>query len=145
MKTTKIISALSLALILFGATTFAGNVDKTKAAGSAVTVRYAVTVNLATDKPICNIYQVEMLDASGRLVAPAQYYVQGKESYTFYEQTRQSSGVRIARLVLAPNLDRFACEQELFTAPDAKLISFTNSETYLFNLAPVAKPSKITD
>jgi hypothetical protein len=145
MKTTKIITAISLALILFGATAFAKAPDHKKAAGTTVSVRYQVNIHFNSDKLICNTYQVELLDANGRAVAPAQYFVPGKEIYTFYEQTRQTVGLRVARLVLAPNLDRFACQQELFTAPDVKLINFVDKETYIFNLVPNAKPSKMIE
>jgi hypothetical protein len=145
MKKVKLFSVLSLALILFSATGYAKQPAQKKASGTAVSVRHIVNVNLNTDKPICNTYQVELLDASGRAVAPAQYFVPGKKSYTFYEQTRQAAGLRIARLVLAPNIDRFACQLELFTAPDVKLINFVDRETYNFNLNPNAKPSKMIE
>jgi hypothetical protein len=142
MKTLKLISVLSLALILFGTTGYAKKPANQRAAGPAVSVRYEVNVHFNAEKPLCNTYQVELLDAGGRAVAPAQYFIPGKESYTFYEQTRQSSGIRIARLVMAPNIDRLACEQELFTAPDVKLINFIDRETYTFNLMPNSKPEK---
>jgi hypothetical protein len=146
MKTTKMFSVLSLALIFLAATSgFAKNPDKTKAAGPAVSVRYEVNVHFNSERLLCNTYQVELLDVNGRMVAPAQYFEQGKVGYTFYEQTRQTAGVRIARLVMSPNVDRMACPQELFTAPDVKLISFTDHGTYTFDLTPSVNPSKIKD
>ena len=114
-------------------------------AKGTISVRYEISINMEADKPLCNRYQVELLDASGRAIAPAQYFVPGKKSYTFYEQTRQAAGLRIARLVLAPNIDRFACQVELFTAPDVKLINFVDRETYNLNLNPNAKPSKMIE
>ena len=143
MKKLTINSVLSLALILFAVTSaIAKTTDHPKTPGTAVNVRYVVNIHFAASEPICNTYQVEMLDANGNLVVPAQIYIPGNESYTFYEQTRQTMGIRIARLVLAPNVDHFACEQELFTPPAVKLINFKNAETYNFDLVPSTKPSR---
>lgn len=142
MKTTKLLPALSLALIFFAATGFAKEPNSSKTTGPSVNVRYVVTVNLGLDKPICNTYQVELVDANGRAVAPAQYFVPGNSAYTFYEQTRQAVGIRKARLVLAPNLDRYACQQELYTPPDVKVITFKDRETYSFILNPNTKPAQ---
>lgn len=143
MKTAKIFSVLSLALILFAAHAFATTpADKKKPEGTSKYVRYEVKITLSTEKTICNTYQVILVDINGRAVAPPQTFLSGKDTYTFYEQTRQDAGVRIARLVLAPNIDHFACMQELFTAPDVQIIHFVDRETYSFNLFPQFKPTK---
>ena len=106
---------------------------------------YKVTVTLPTDKSICNIYWVEMVDANGRFVAPPQTYIPGTSTYTFYEKFNQRSGIRAARLVLSPNADHFACPTELFTQPDVQVIQFNDRETYSFNLYPQAHAPKLAD
>ena len=146
MKTVKFIPILTLALVLIGATsTYARKPQNLRPAGTAVSVRHEVNVHFTAEKPICNLYQVELLDANGRSVASPQAFIQGKETYTFYEQTRVSVGIRIARLVLTPNIDRYVCQQELFTPPAVKVINFIDHETYTFDLVPMSNPSKITD
>jgi hypothetical protein len=108
-------------------------------------VRYEVNVNIATDKDLCNVYQVEILDGTGQQVAPAIIYVPGTSVYNFYEQTRRESGIRIARLVQVPWDKHYACETELFTKPVARVLNFEDGATYTFDLYPSAHPSKNSD
>ena len=143
MKTLKINTILSLALILFAVTSAtAKSTNNPKPAGSSVNVRYEVNIQFAASEPLCNSYLVEILDASGNMVAPAQVFIPGQDLYTFYEQTRLTIGIRIARLVLAPMVYHFNCDQELFTPPAIKVIHFVDRQTYTFDLAPTTKPSK---
>ena len=131
MKTLKINTILSLALILFAVTSAtAKSTNNPKPAGSSVNVRYEVNIQFAASEPLCNSYLVEILDASGNMVAPAQVFIPGQDLYTFYEQTRLTIGIRIARLVLAPKVYHFTCEQELFTPPAVKVIHFIDRQTY---------------
>jgi hypothetical protein len=146
MKTKKIIPVLSLVLILFAVITgYAKKNEKFASSTTTVTVRYEVNIHFSFNQPLCNMYQVEIRDAGGKLVAPAQYFVPGKAVYTFIEKTSLRKGTRIAQLVLAPDVDRFACDQELYIAPVAKLISFTDRETYKFDLNPILKQSPVQD
>lgn len=108
-------------------------------------VRYEVNVNFAAVKDLCNVYQVEILDGTGQQVVPAIIYVPGTSVYNFYEQTRQESGIRIARLVQVPWGKHFACETELYTKPDVKVLNFHDAGTYSFELYPSAHPSKNND
>jgi hypothetical protein len=136
MKTLTIISALSLALIFTGINTSFAK-EKGNAKGNPTTrVKYQVTIHLDVINTLCNIYDVEMLDANGRLVAPAQIYVPGNLVYTFEEQTRQTVGVRIARLVPNWSGDHYVCAQELYTPPAVKLINFKDGQAYFFDLYP---------
>jgi hypothetical protein len=146
MKTVKFISVLSLALILLGTTSvYAKQKDYPKAIGSVMSVKYEVKVHFSSDNPVCNLYQVQLLDANGRPVAPPQAFIQGKETYTFYEVIRATDGVRIARMILTPNVDHFVCNQELFTPPVVKAIHFNNHQTYIFDLFPIGNRSTTTE
>jgi hypothetical protein len=139
MKTTTIISALSFALIFTAANAgFAKPIGKpgNHGANPTVRVKYLVTVNIDISKPLCDNYLVEILDASGRQVAPAQMYVPGQEIYSFDEQTRQTAGIRIAHLKMIPRggPEHFVCEQELFAQPAVRLINFADRKVYSFDL-----------
>ena len=145
MKTVKFISALSLAIILLAATSsYAKKPDNNKVPGSVSTVRYEVNVHFSSDKPLCNFYQVQMLDANGNLVATPQAFIQGKTTYSFYEQTHVSAAIRIARMILTPNIDRFVCSEDLSVTPVAKLINFVEHSTYVFDLVPTSSATKDT-
>ena len=134
---------MSLAMILFAANSgTAKNTVNNKVPGPIVNVRYEVNIHLAAEMSLCNTYLVEILDASGRLVAPVQEFTPGKNLYNFYEQTRDIVGIRIARLVLAPERELGICPQELFTPPAVKLIHFMDHETYNFDLIPSASVYK---
>jgi hypothetical protein len=115
------------------------NVEPKTLAGEVI---YQVNVNLAIDKTICNIYWVELVDANGKFVAPQQTFIPGKSFYTFRESIRQRSGIRVARLVLSPAADHFACPTELSFQPDRQTIQFQDGETYLFNLYPMVSAPK---
>src|ERR1035438_2967151 len=136
MKTTTILSAISLALIFTGISTVFAKQNSKDGSGPNQTMRvkYQVTVNLAVAKTLCNTYQVEILDANGRQVVPAQIYVEGTDVYTFEEQTRQSAGIRIARLAMVTYGDRYVCEVELYTTPAVRLLTFTDGQVYPFAL-----------
>jgi hypothetical protein len=114
--------------------------------GQMKQVRYAVNVHLSIDKTLRNTYQVELLDAAENLVAPRQIFVPGTSLYNFYEQTRQTSGIRIARLVpvIYPD-EHFVAEPDLFTPPAVLVITFVDGQTYSFDLYPQCKPSKIKE
>jgi hypothetical protein len=137
MKTTKFFSALSLALVIFAATSaFAGGIDK-KDGQIALTnvVKHHVNINLNLDRKICNVYLVEILNEKGQLAAPAKTYVPGVTSYDFYERG-PATGVRIAVLVLAPVYSHFSCDTELFTQPSLVKGPFDAGTTYRYDLYP---------
>ena len=142
MKTLTIISALSLALIFTGVN--AGFAKQNGKSGDTrpnlpVRVKYQVTINLEVSIHLCNNYQVQVMDANGRQVAPPQFFVPGTAIYYFDEQTRQTAGIRIARLVLIPwPGDHFVCAQELFPSPAIRLLHFNDNQMVLFDLYPNA-------
>jgi len=139
MKTLKIYSALIFTMILLSVNAgFAKASDdrNNTNANPTVQVTYRVVVHLETDKPFCNVYQVEILDATGKQVAPPQIYVPGNTTYKFVEQTRQMKGIRIARLVMVPFGPHYICPNELSTAPDVKVIEFHDGNSYPFDLYP---------
>ncbi len=107
-------------------------------------VVYVVNVNFQLDKPLCDLYYVEILDANGQMVAPKQSYIPGTKTYYFKEQIRQRSGIRVAHLILSPN-PTFTCETRLYTSPAPKRIEFKNMEKYLFDLYPQTHPHDVMD
>ncbi len=102
-------------------------------------VRYIVTVSYTQEESICGHYLVIVVDASGKLVAPAQSYVPGVSNYTFYEPGRDFTGIRTARLIQAPEV-MYVCEQQLFTPPQSMIAFFRTGETYYFHLFPANRP-----
>jgi len=81
-------------------------------------------------------------DANGRWIADPIDFDPTVVTYTFYEQTRQLSGIRIARLVPYKWAKHYVCEVELFTPPAGRLINFRDADTFGFDLYPDSKPSK---
>jgi hypothetical protein len=143
MKTTKIFSVISLALILFAATSASsGNIGTNGSRLSPTPlVNHHVNINVNSDKKTCNVYQVEILNGNGQLVAPAKTYIPGVSQYDFYERG-PATGVRVAVLVLAPVYSHFSCETELFTAPVIKSGTFLPGQTYRYDLYPQTQPIK---
>jgi hypothetical protein len=136
-----IISALSLAMIFTGINTGFAKNDPRAIATPTSRVLYTVHVNIEVIKSLCNNYNVEITDANGNLVAPVQQYIPGNSVYNFAETIRQASGIRVARLVVVTyGPMHFVCDQELFAAPDVKLVQFHDRLAVNFNLFP--KPEK---
>jgi hypothetical protein len=138
MKTVKIFSALILSLVLFSvnAVSAANNNDNNQTANPTAQVIYQVSVHFSSDRPLCNDYRLEILDATGKLVAPPQMFVPDFTTYKFTEQTRQEKGIRIARLVEVPKDMHYNCPTQLFTPVDAQVIEFCDGAVYQFNLTP---------
>ena len=143
MKTTKMISALSIALFFFAVTTAfsAGIGGKGDGVSNNRMVNHHVNVILTLDKVLCNTYQVEILNGKGQLVAPPKRYIPGTSGYDFYERG-PVDGVRIAVLVLAPAHSHFQCEVELFTAPAMLKGIFDAGQTYRYDLFPQTQQNK---
>ncbi len=143
MKTTKIHTALSLALI-FATTMFASaaNTGKPTTISSLNScIRYQVNVMIANEKELCNIYLIEIRNEHGALVAPAKPYVSGVTQYDFFERG-PVTGTRVARLVRAEFGDRFVCEYELFAPKVILQGKFENGQTYRFDLIPSLVPPR---
>ncbi len=139
MKTLKIYSALIFTMIFVSVNAgFAKTSDDRNKpnANPTVQVMYQVVVHFSIDRPFCNVYQVEIIDATGKQVAPAQIFHKGISTYKFPEQTRQLKGIRIARLVEVPFGPHAICPSGLSAAPDVKVIEFKDGNTYQFDLYP---------
>ena len=143
MKTTKIYTLLSLALIFVAATSaFSLNTgNKAATISGNPGIRYQVSIHLAGENMLCNMYVVEILDGNGQLVAPAKPYISGVSTYEFSERG-PSTGVRIAALVISNIGYRYVCEKELFTTPVPMAGPVLNYQVYKFDLFPKFQGSK---
>ena len=143
MKTTKIYTVLSIALIFaVSYTTYGAVTGKINGEGSVNKgILYRVNVNLSSEKTLCNTYLIEVRDGQGKLVDLPQRYIMGVSQYDFSERG-PASGVRIAYLVRAEYGDHFLCEYELFTTPAAVNGPFLIGQTYRFDLFPSFLPNK---
>jgi hypothetical protein len=147
MKTTKIFSVLSLALIFVGmSTTYAVNFFTDEPQGlHTASVSYDVNVHLVANNNMCNVYLVQVTDEKGRLVAPLQRYLPGVTKYNFHEQGMMRGKLRIASLIEATYPYHYVCANELYTAPSSKEGPFLYGHTYSFDLYPVTVMPKVTD
>jgi len=140
MKTLKIVTVLSLALIVIGVNAVyskSKNVpNKSQAPGR---IQYQVNIHPASDLclPLPNLFVV-MTDEIGRLVAPAQLFTMGKSVYNFSEtqsgSVRYAISTRMARLVLPSESWQLF---RLYPYPDCKTGTFSDGNIYQFNLYPV--------
>jgi hypothetical protein len=142
MKTVKIFSVLSLALLFSVITAISGNPgNKGDRIVISQVIKHHVNITLPDDHKICNFYQVEILNEKGQLVAPAKPFVQGVSEYDFYERG-PATGKRIALLVLSPVYSHFSCDRELFTAPAVAEGPFMAGSTYRYDLFPQSQQNK---
>ena len=140
MKTIKFFSVLSLALILFGVTgAFSKKTDPIGSVSLQVLgIQYHVSIHPALSAAPCNTYLVQVVDETGRLVAPAQVYVPGINGYSFVEKfsTDVNRTRRIAMLVEVKSPQRPICTSSLFTLPAIRLGPFLAGHLYTFDLYP---------
>ena len=137
MKTTKIFSVPSLALIFVTATSlFAGNTDKkAEQAATNALIRYQVNIVMPTEMPLCNLWLVKIVDGNGREVAPAKAFSTGVSRYEFFERG-PVEGARTAVLEIYQFGDHFLCAAEFYVAPASLSGKFLNGQTYRFDLYP---------
>jgi hypothetical protein len=147
MKTTKIFSVLSLALIFAGLSIALSTTASSDGPGGFQTtsVRYDVNIHLVADNNLCNVYLVQITDEKGRIVAPAQRLEPGKAKYTFHEYGLMRGKLRIAKLVMAAYPLHFVCVNDLFTPPAAKEGPFLYGHIYTFDLYPAITAPQNTD
>jgi hypothetical protein len=128
MKTTKLFSVLSFALIFLGINTSSANTLLTNNPNDphVASVSYDVYVHLVGENNICNVYLVQVTDETGRLVAPVKRYVPGVTKYTFTEPGLVRARVRIAKMVRAEYPNHYVCVNDLITAPATKQGPFFN-------------------
>ncbi len=133
MKTTKIISAISLVLVLTANLLFAGNISNPGSTIKQKLITYDVKVKFAPNFPGVNAhYLVAIVDENGSRVVPAQPFHPGVWSYTFKE-AGTFKGTRIAVMVPYP------ANQAGWSIPRSVLKGmFYGGATYRFVLTPEA-------
>ena len=135
MKTTKLIFALSLALIfaMGSINMHAMKISKKDLPiEKARMIAYIVRIeNMNYVDQSGNHFLVMMTDEHGRLVAPAQTFNAGKSEYTFLEggTIRGTRVARVMRLPIAPHSPEFP--------PTAKTGIFYGGASYLFIIKPI--------
>jgi hypothetical protein len=145
MKTAKIYSLLSFALIFFGVTTgFAKKTDfpDTKSSKS-VGIIHQVYIHPTISKDMCNTYLVKVSDETGRLVAPPQIFVPGVNKYVFNEKGTVKGRQRIAMLELSLYAGHYTCPNDIFTPPDVKVGPFEIGQIIMYDLYPRAESPNI--
>jgi hypothetical protein len=149
MKTTKLFSALSLALIFTGITAgFSKKAEILSSSNSQSTfITYQVIIHPDFVNIPCNTYLVQITDETGRIVVPPQVFSPGINKYIFKERI-SSVGImnsgRAAMLVPVENPKHSNCAYPLVTLPDIKRGAFLTGQTYIFDLYPRTQPG-ITD
>jgi hypothetical protein len=137
MKTTKIISALSLVLIFAASSMFAGNGINGGNASQKKAVTYEVRVNISPSLPGANdSYLIAITDENGHRVVPAQNFPQGVYTYTFKEAAGDFKGTRIAILIPYP-----PTQMKWAATPSVIKGFFSAGSTYRFLLEPKAGTS----
>jgi hypothetical protein len=142
MKTTKLFSVLSLAIIFTCVTvSYSNDFDKGNSQSSIIPgITYQVVIHLpAFTKGICNPYLVQILDETGHLVTPAQIFIKGINKYVFYEKVPALGRTMMAVLIPVGYPEHFVCPNDFFTLPDVKLAPFETGQTYLFDLYPTVQ------
>ena len=142
MKTTKIFTVLSLAVLFaISSTGFANGIDTRNTQGNAMpAVTYQVSIHLTgLTKDVCNPYIIQIMDENGRVVAPAQVFHPTVSKYVFREKAPVLGKTRIAVLIPVSYPQHYVCPIELYTAPDAKNGPFLGGHSYSFDLYPVVK------
>ncbi|MEI7897483.1 MAG: hypothetical protein WCJ26_10645 [bacterium] len=136
MKTTKIISALSLALILFAGVTSAfaqvniknGSPGENKAAKIAYVVRVE---NMLYLQNTGSGFLINLTDETGRQIAPSQYFRPGVQDYTFLEGGTVR-GTRVASMVKLP-----IGPKSMVIVPCSRTGIFYGGTSYLFVIKPI--------
>ena len=139
MKTTKLFSVLSLLFIFAGFTAgLSKDFDNRNSQASMMPgITHQVVIHFQSlSKDICNPYLVQILDETGRLVAPAQVFIKGINKYVFYEKAPALGRTRMAVLTPVAYPQHFVCPNDFFTLPDTKMGPFKTGQTYNFDLYP---------
>ena len=141
MKTTKIFTILSLAVILLCANTvYSSNLlsDRPQMTRK-INIKYEVTVILNSQVELCNTYYIQVTDETGRLIASPKIFDPSKQKYVFTEDGPAKGKLRVAMLVMATDVDPYQCPVHIGARPDVKIGPFLLDETYSFVLRPVVK------
>jgi len=141
MKTTKFVTILSLILLFAGINSLFSNNNLTdkQQITRKINIKYEVNVYLFSRIDLCNTYLVQVTDETGRLVAPPKTFVPGISRYVFAEDGPAQGKVRVAMLVMAPDVDPYVCSTHIGARPDVKMGPFLQGQTYPFVLRPILK------
>ena len=139
MKTAKIFSVLSLALIFAAANTVysKGRTTDNRMQGEKKGIRYEVTIHMTQIMSFCNTYLVKVTDEYGRPAAKPQIFVPGISKYVFDETMAMPGKIRIASLSLPENIDPYFCSYNLVTKSEPMMGPFKAGQTYSFDLFPL--------
>ena len=138
MKTTKLFSFLSLMLIFAVTVAYAEKgPDGSGDMASKSMIRYEVTIHDLNAGTLCNTYQVQITDETGRLVSSPVTFVPGINKYTFFEEAPAKGKLRIANLVFSNYADRYVCKVSFTLRPTVILWPFLGGQTYSLDLFPV--------
>ena len=135
MKTTKTIAALSIALILFAFTAFAGK--PTGNPDGSIPIKYRVNIHIPAVITVPNVqFYVAVTDKNNHPVAPLQPFSFGNMSYAF-EENGPVTGIRIAWIVPAGGNGI-----PLWDNSDLLKGTFLPGQVYPFDIYPkVGKPN----
>jgi hypothetical protein len=133
MKTMKVLSAISLALVLTAGAIFANPTVDPVSNDRQKLITYEVKVNFAPNfaGAPCH-FKIGITDKTGRLVVAAQLYHPGTTTYTFKEAANLVNGTRVAVMVPYP-----ANQSGWMIPPSAKSGYFFGGSTYHYSLTPV--------
>ena len=146
MKTAKIFSVLSLALILAANTVYSKDrITDNPKQQKKMTIKYEVTVHHSLGFTLCYNYLVKITDANGHPVAPPKIFVPGISKYVFTETFSNSSNIRIASLSLPANVDPYFCPTNLNTKSDPMMGPFIPGQIYSFDLYPIIEKGAISE
>jgi hypothetical protein len=137
MKTTKILSVISFALIFVGMTTvFATNNNGPTPIEQLAGINYKVLLHSDFMSNPSGTYVIQITDESGRLVAAPQVWVPGVNIYTFRERFSAVStpGTRRVAKLISVKGPYLPGAPPVYAAPDVKVGPFLSGHTYYFNL-----------
>jgi len=139
MKTiAKILTATAVLLLATQVNAF--SINNREKPSSWNHIQYAVNINTSQLNPGSNLSLFVMVtDEHGKKIAPVQAFRPGVTVYYFNEYG-PVLGTRVASMVLNPIEPASAL---FYCLPDSRTGKFVNGETYLFNLTPSTKPTKI--
>ena len=140
MKSTKILSVVGLALMFMWASAgFSGNIDGPKAKAPGITgIIYKVIIHPEFAANPGGTYLIQVVDGSGRLVAPPQVWVPGVNVYTFNEKFTAvgDNHARRAAMMISVKGPVLPDSSPLYAVPDVKVGPFWGGIVYIFNLFP---------
>ena len=134
------LSMMSLAMILFVATTVHSVTTNDPPPNNTTGITYVVSVDVSNANGLCHSYHVTISDRNGNLVASPKPYHDGIAYYVFHENG-PITGPRVANLV-EMETDNHPCTNEVYTRPDIIHTRFRNNETYFFTLYPSSVASE---